>query len=73
MKNKISPNEILQLISLVLADKNYSKLQKFDQVEEIIDGYFTVKVKNDHLMHNLPIQSDRLRQRPPGRKTALQA
>ena len=73
MKNKISPNEILQLLSLVLADKNFSKLQKFEQVEEIIDGYFTVKVKNDHLMHNLPIQSDRPGQRPPGRETTLQA
>ena len=71
MKNKITANEILQLLSLVLADKNYSKLQKFDQVEEVIDGYFTVKVKNDHLMHHLPIQSDRPGQRPPGRKATL--
>ena len=71
MKNKISPNEILQLLSLVLADKNFSKLQKFDQVEEVIDGYFTVKVKNDHLMHNLPILTNRPRQRPPGRKATL--
>ena len=38
MKNKISPNEIIQLLSLVVADKNYSKLQKFDQIEEIIDA-----------------------------------
>ena len=73
MKNKITPNEILQLLSLVLAEKNYSKLQKFDQVEEIIDGYFTVKVKNDRLMHNLPIQQPRPGQRPPSREGAVQA
>ena len=45
MKNKISPNEIIQLLSFVVADKNYSKLQKFDQIEEIIDGYYTLKDK----------------------------
>lgn len=73
MKNKISPNEIIQLLSLVVADKNYSKLQKFDQIEEIIDGYFTLKGKNDCKLHNLPIQQPRPGQRPPGRQAALPA
>ena len=73
MKNKISPNEIIQLLSFVVADKNYSKIQKFNQIEEIIDGYFTLKGKNDRLMHNLSILTTRPGQRPPGRETAVQA
>jgi hypothetical protein len=60
---------------LAMKDNSTGKPKDFYSLgKEIFDLIKVLeKPKNDRKLHNLPIQQPRPGQRPPGRKTALQA